>query len=57
MMDRICGLLAVGTELVTRMVNVRVIKSDEVRPLRSRQTQPSDDLLNARFVREVIIEV
>src|SRR6202034_2834653 len=57
MRDRSRGGGAVGPILMSGMVVVGVIEGDQVGPLCRRQLQPGDDLIDALFIGEVIVEM
>ena len=50
------GLRAVGPELVTGMIDGRIVKGDEVRALLGGQAQPGEYLVDALFVGKAIVE-
>jgi len=42
---------------MTGVIDRRIVEGDEVGPLRGRQTQPGDDLLDPLVVREMVVEL
>ena len=55
-MDGGASLFGIGAEVVACVVCVGVVDGDEVRPLRRRQAEPLDDLIDSFAVIELIVE-
>src|ERR1700722_16559118 len=57
MRDRSLGVRAVGSILMTGVIDVGVIERDQMGPLRRRQSEPGYDLIYALFIGKVVVEM
>ena len=57
MRHRSSGLRAVGPVLMPGVIDVGIVKRDQVGTLRRRQAQPGDDLIDALVIGKVIVEI